>query len=308
MTKLEPIVVTGDLIHLTSEERTRYYLQVCESMRLNYKTRPLQYFEQVDRNGKRNLILYALRNASAQLRQLHNLSVTLSPAEYQHNAVIFTATVTSPAGSSDSAVGAESLEGLNGKEYADRIMAAQTKAKRRAILDFVGSGMLDESEIEGMHGSVVALDESTLEGYTPPPPAPVPSSEPATEVIPEKPAIDPAIIKAGDTLVAKMVESMKPLFETAPPFGVQGPATEPGITEKEVTSRMNTFKRDVLQTGGMRPSKGMGINAKWMRFVAKHAPNKTLDEYATLLIALDLCLEQLGPAGVVDKIEKEIAA
>lgn len=298
-TRLEPLVVTGELIQLTQDERIQFYIQTCESMDLNPLTRPLQYFEQIDRNGKRNLILYALRVAAAQLRKLHNLSVTISPAEYTQDAVMFTATVTNHSGATDSAVGAESLKGLTGKEYADRIMAAQTKAKRRAILDYVGSGLLDESEVEGMNGAVVEVTENDLKGYVaiPPAPTPVAASAPAKEVLPEPPApsLPPAV------------------FEPEPPFTVAAkPEAVPQVvvataTEQEITSRMNAYRRDIIQQGGMRPSKGMGIAAKWTKFLAKKAPNKSVQEYTALLSFLDDTLKSAGPAAVVFFIEQEIA-
>jgi len=333
MTKMEPLVVTGELIQLTPAERIQFYIQTCESMGLNPLTRPLQYFEQIDRNGKRNLILYALRVAAAQLRKLHNLSVTISPAEYTQDAVMFTATVTNHSGATDSAVGAESLKGLVGKEYADRIMAAQTKAKRRAILDYVGSGLLDESEVEGMNGAVVEVTENDLKGYVPIPSAPTPvaASAPAKEVVDPRdpvnfPNIDPKVIQAGNKIIDNLAASIKPLVEAAsqpwekqldaaakasfspdPPFVVVPPPQVVSNTEQEITSRLNVYRRDIIQQGGMRPSKGLGIAAKWSKFLAKKAPNKTAEEYTALLSFLDDTLKNAGPAAVVNFIEQEIA-
>jgi len=298
MTKLDSLVVTGDLILLDPEQRVQFYVQVCNAMGLDFRTRPLQYFEQIDRNGKRNLILYALRNASAQLRAKHNLSVTLSAPEFSFDTVIFTATVKNLNGQQDSAVGAESLKDLVGKEYADRIMAAQTKAKRRAILDFVGSGMLDESEIEGMNGSVVEVTDSQLKGYVPIPAAPAPAtaSAPATEVLE---------LKGEDAKV--FVEAIVNPPAPVPALVAAAEKTKDDASEREITSRLNTYRRDILQQGGMRPSKGFGIAAKWSKFVAKSAPNKSIEEYTTLLNALDILLTQTGAAGVVTEIERVIA-
>ena len=324
MTKLEPLVVTGELIYLTPEERIRFYVQTCESMGLNPLTRPLQYFEQIDRNGKRNLILYALRGASVQLSAMHRLNVKLSDATFSHDAVMFTATVRDPNSREDSAVGATSLKGLEGKEYADAIMAAQTKAKRRAILDFVGSGLLDESEVEGMRGATVEVIENDLKDYTPiaQAPAPVSAEAPATEVLPESThgTIAPEILKAGMDLTKKLVESIQPLRDIVenkqyelvhgfvPPAPVIPVAPAPALpTEVEITSRLNSYRRDTLQTGGMRPSKGFGIAAKWAKFLAKTAPAKTIDQYVTVLRVLDGKFQESGANGVVAFIEQEIA-
>jgi hypothetical protein len=299
-------------------------------MQLDFRTRPLQYFEQLDRNGKRNLILYALRSASAQLALIHHLSTSLSDSTITNDVVMFTAKVFDPKGRTDSAVGAVSLKGLSGKEFADAIMAAQTKAKRRAILDMVGSGMLDESEVEGMHGSVVPVDTTGMSSsYVPIPaaPVPVPSSSPAIEirqdqlteavkkscfspdppfetwpmgktleVTVEGPSIDPAITAAADSLVARIIENTAAAVKAA---------TQP--TEQEITSRLNSYRRDTLSQGGMKPSKGFGIAAKWSKLLTKFAPNKTIEEYQTLLTRLDYALAERGPAGVVAAIEQEIS-
>ena len=315
---MESIVVTGDLILLSAEDRVKFYVQVCEAMHLDVRTRPLQYFEQIDRNGKHNLILYALRNASVQLSRHHGLSTSLSKPEIQQDVVMFTATVTDKAGRIDSAVGAQSLKGLSGKDYADAIMAAQTKAKRRAILDFVGSGLLDESEIEGMNGAPVEMKSDLIDSYVPPPPAPVPSSASATEVFEklpdavydptppswpigetlevtvEGPSIDPKITEAANSLITGMIAGLKA-------------ESQPRPTMDQITARLNTYRRDVLQRGGMRPAKGVGIAAKWEKFRARKVVEKTVEEYTKLLTELDAVLAKSGDVVVVAFIEKEIA-
>ena len=316
---MESIVVTGDLILLSAEDRVKFYVQVCEAMHLDVRTRPLQYFEQIDRNGKHSLILYALRNASVQLSRHYGLNVSFSQPEFHQDTVMFFATVKNKEDRTDSAVGVQSLKGLSGKDYADAIMAAQTKAKRRAILDFVGSGLLDESEVEGMNGAPVEMKSDLIDSYVPPPPAPVPSSAPAIEVLEklpdavydptppswpigetlevtvEGPSIDPRITEAANSLVANQIASLKAEVE----------ATEK--TMDQIIARLNTYRRDVLQRGGMRPAKGLGIAAKWEKFRARKISAKTVEEYAKLLAELDAVLAKSGDVGVVAFIDKEIA-
>ena len=331
MSKLEPLIVTGELIFLTAEERIRFYVQVCESMGLNPLTRPLQYFEQIDRNGKRNLILYALRGASVQLAARKSLAVKLSEATFSHDAVMFTARVSDCTGREDSAIGATSLKGLEGKEYADAIMAAQTKAKRRGILDFIGSGLLDESEVEGMKGSTIEVTEDDLKDYVPivAAPTPVSAEAPATEVKEEYHNISPEVIQAGRDLTRRLAESIQPLrdiianekYELAidtvgPDMAKDAPVpalaeiaeAQTQFTETQITSRLNSYRRDTLQQGGMRPSKGFGIAAKWSKFLAKHAPAKSMGQYVAVLEVLDRVFKEKGANGVVEFIEKEIAA
>lgn len=320
MTKFEPIVVTGELIHLSEEDRIQFYRQVCTVMGLDFRTRPLQYFEQIDHNNKRNLILYALRTASTQLAQTHRLSVdaTLVDPEFKNEEAIFKSIVTDKEGRTYSSYGAQSLKGLSGKVREDAIMAAQTKADRRAILNFVGSGLLDESEVEGMNGSPVEMKSDLIDSYVPPPPTPVSSSAPAIEVLEklpdavydptppswpigetlevtvEGPSIDSKITEAANSLTAGMIAGLKA-------------ESQPGPTMDQITARLNTYRRDVLQRGGMRPAKGLGIAAKWEKFRARKVSAKTVEEYAKLLSELDAVLAKSGDVGVVAFIEKEIA-
>ncbi len=312
MAHLESLVVTGDLILLDAEQRTQFYIQVCEAHGLNPRTRPLQYFEQIDRNGKRNLILYALRGASAQFSKLHNLSssiVNQNPT-FERDIAVFEATIKSPDGRTETASGVTSLKGLSGKEYADAIMAAQTKAKRRAILDFVGSGMLDESEVEGMRGSVVEVTDADLAGYVPIPAVPVvvapaPSVEVVLAPLPPTSTAPITFTEYGRTFEA----AVPPPFEPPPlppPFVLEAPPSKDEM--EKIFARLGIYRRDVLQRGGMRPSKGFGIAAKWEKYVRKYAPNKTIEEYKMLLGDLDVVLKNQGDAAVVNAIEKEIRA
>jgi hypothetical protein len=66
---IESVITRGDLAKLTAEERTRYYSEVCRSVGLNPMTQPFQYIEL---DGK--LTLYARKDATDQLRQIHGIS------------------------------------------------------------------------------------------------------------------------------------------------------------------------------------------------------------------------------------------
>ncbi len=56
---MEAVLIRGDLTNLTTEERAKYYVRVCQSIGLNPMTRPLEY---IVLNNK--LTLYA-RNLAA---------------------------------------------------------------------------------------------------------------------------------------------------------------------------------------------------------------------------------------------------
>lgn len=140
---MESVIVKGDLSKLSPEERSRYYGEVCRSVGLNPLTKPFEY---ITLNGK--LTLYALRNCTDQLRQIHKVSV-VDMAEAERDGVyIVTCKVTNGEGRTDMAKGAVALGTLKGEALCNAIMKAETKAKRRATLSICGLGWLDETEIE----------------------------------------------------------------------------------------------------------------------------------------------------------------
>src|SRR5208337_1690909 len=83
---------------------------------------------------------------------------------------------------------------------------------------------------------------------------------------------------------------------------------KPTQTMDQITARLNTYRRDVLQRGGMMPAKGLGIAAKWSKFLARKIKEKSILEYSILLKELDEVLAKGQDKGVVAFIEKEIAS
>lgn len=139
----ESVITKGDLAKLTPQERTRYYVEVCNSVGLNPLTKPFEY---ITLNGK--LTLYALRNCTDQLRTIHNVSVEELAESEREGVFIVTAKVKNSQGRTDIAKGAVTISSLKGDALANAMMKAETKAKRRATLSICGLGFLDESEIE----------------------------------------------------------------------------------------------------------------------------------------------------------------
>lgn len=140
---MESVIIKGDLSKLSANERSAYYLQVCQSVGLNPLTKPFEY---ITLNGK--LTLYALRACTDQLRSIHKVSV-LDLCESERDGVfIVTAKMQNGEGRTDMAKGAVTINGLKGDALANAIMKAETKAKRRATLSLCGLGFLDETEIE----------------------------------------------------------------------------------------------------------------------------------------------------------------
>lgn len=168
---IESVLVSGDLSKLSQEQRTNYYMKVCDSVGLNPLTKPFEYIVLNDK-----LTLYARKDATDQLRQLHNISVQIVSREKIEGVYVVTARASTPEGRQDESIGAVSVERENGewkvansgKKYlakdgtvsplrgddlANAIMKAETKAKRRATLSLCGLGILDETEVETIKGA-----------------------------------------------------------------------------------------------------------------------------------------------------------
>lgn len=172
---MEQVIIKGDLSKLTPQERTQYYMKVCESIGLNPLTKPFEY---IALNGK--LQLYALKACTEQLRGIHDVSVIDLTETLVNEVFIVTAKVKNGAGRTDAAKGAVPIKGLAGEALANAMMKAETKAKRRATLSLCGLGWLDESEVESIPGAKVSPQADNMTTVSPPaaPPA-APHPEPA---------------------------------------------------------------------------------------------------------------------------------
>jgi hypothetical protein len=337
MTKrIEDIVATGDLTELNPEQRATHYMQVCEAMGVDYRLQPLRYMTVDDPNGGQRLILYALKGATDQIRKNRGIKITKLTKEFVEDVVIFTAEATDRDGGTDISTGAVSTKGKKGSEFAEVIMSAETKAKRRVTLSISGSGLLDESEVANLNGPTpvtpgigvtVAPNLST----------PAANSAPAKEVVPaipatpaKKPIVDTP--KLSETAQAP-VEPVKVEFHatelpaTLPPHSgsvlkvieaptpaVEAPASvNPELDKDKINARITAYKRDICPAGGMRPSKGFGINAKVIKFFAVSAGKKNFQDVAAEEILIGLAkLDEVraasGDQGVVALIDKAIAA
>jgi hypothetical protein len=147
---LEKVVVGGDLSKLTSGERMVFYRTLCDSVGLNPLSRPFEY---LTLNGK--LTLYARKDATDQLRELHQVSIERLEREIAEGIYCVTASARNGKGRTDTSLGAVSIEGLKGEARANAMMKAETKAKRRVTLSICGLGLLDETEVETLPGAML---------------------------------------------------------------------------------------------------------------------------------------------------------
>jgi hypothetical protein len=139
---MERVIATGDLAQLTPEERNRYYILSCQSLGLNFLTRPFEYLKL---NGK--LVLYAKRDAADQLRKINGISLRIKEQRTADGLFLVTIEAQDKDGRVDTDVGAVALGNLQGEARANAILKGITKAKRRVTLSICGLGMLDETEV-----------------------------------------------------------------------------------------------------------------------------------------------------------------
>lgn len=139
---LSDLVLKGDLRQFTPEQKAKYYTNLCRSLGLNPLTKP---FDLIVLNNKEQL--YANRNCAEQLRKINGISVIEITKDKQGDIFIITVKVQDKTGRYDIATGAVNLKGLSGDQLANKLMTAETKAKRRATLSICGLGMLDETEV-----------------------------------------------------------------------------------------------------------------------------------------------------------------
>jgi hypothetical protein len=143
----EKVLLGGDLARLTPAERLSYYNAVCQSVGLNPLTRPFEYLAL---NGK--LVLYARKDCTDQLRDLHGISITIVGREVVDGCYCVTAQGKNMTERTDESLGAVPLP-TSPTDKANAMMKAETKAKRRVTLSICGLGMLDETEIETIAGA-----------------------------------------------------------------------------------------------------------------------------------------------------------
>lgn len=142
---IEKVIVGGDLSKLSAAERVAYYMGICDTIGLNWRTRPFDY---LILNNK--LVLYARKEATDQIRANRRVSVEIVSRQKIEDVYVVTARATTPDGRTDESTGAVSVAGLKGEFLANAYMKAETKSKRRVTLSICGLGWLDETEVDSI--------------------------------------------------------------------------------------------------------------------------------------------------------------
>jgi hypothetical protein len=177
-----------DLFNLNDEQRAQYAADASEYFGLPRELNALDFITMDDGTGLRKLVLYARKGTADLLRDIHGISiVSLTPCHTADFAA-FVAVGTNKIGRQEIAIGACSIVGLKGDRLASAVMTAQTRADRRLTLQFVGGGLLDESEvnstvadIRSSAASLAQLSGSPTVFPPMPPPAVKPNAAPGLD-------------------------------------------------------------------------------------------------------------------------------
>lgn len=169
-----------DLERLSEEQRQEYYLAACEYMQVPPELNVLAFHWMDHGDGARNLVLYAKKGATDIIRKNLGISVIDLKKEVGNGEVTWVAKGQNKEGRTEMSSGSKSVEGLRGRELESAVMWAQTKALRRMTLQFVGGGILDETEIA--EPSTVNISHAPNLAKIAAQPTIQPSAEPGKEV------------------------------------------------------------------------------------------------------------------------------
>ena len=221
----EKVLALGDLSKLSTNERTNYYVSLCQSIGLNPLTRP---FEFIVLSGK--LTLYARKDATDQVRALKSVSVKIVDRAIVGDVYTVTAHATLPGGRCDESTGSVFIGGLKGENLANAYMKAETKAKRRVTLSICGLGFLDETEAPTIPDAQPWVEPQEIKQVE--------------AELPSPPPIEPKFKKVIAT----------PIRESAPPPAVDADEWDAGIEVNLLELKAET---DVLISAlGWTPTQG----------------------------------------------------
>lgn len=150
-TIISSIVINGDISKLSPQQKVNYYRQFCERLGLDPLSQP---FKLLRLNGRE--ILYCDRTGAQQLNKLHGVSHEIKARETVSGCYVVTAQASTPDGRHTESIGAVTIDNLKGDALCNAMMKAETKAKRRATLDLLGLGILDETETETIANALKA--------------------------------------------------------------------------------------------------------------------------------------------------------
>lgn len=164
---------TGDLSKLVPEQRVALYLEVCRSLSINPRTRPLDWIEFYDSETKaKKLVLYPNKTCTDQLAYRHRIRTETVDEKITGTLYKVAVRGTMPDGRTEDNVAYVDLtdaqgQTLRGQRYGNALMKCHTKAKRRLVLGMVGMSVPDDDTLPGVRRVVVDGGGNIIEHPSP---------------------------------------------------------------------------------------------------------------------------------------------
>jgi hypothetical protein len=207
-----------DLDSLTEPQRQDYIRNVCNHMGVpdNLNLVALTYID--DGDGPAHLVPYAKRGALEIVRNNLQIDVTSLTNQMIGGSIVFTATAKSKVtGRQEISTGSKFIEGLTGTPLDDAIMASQTRALRRVTLQFIGAGVLDESEVNQRK----LIHTVSVPMVATPQPTVQPANEPGKDITESVKLLDEKLKREMDVGEAIKQVSILPLVISSPAVSVE---------------------------------------------------------------------------------------
>ena len=142
------VILNRDLRSLTEIERVQYNFALCRSLGLNPLTNPIDYL--INDN---KMTPYINAVGVAQIRAIHGISTKVLSRQTDKEFYYVTAIATDRSNRTEESTAIVALtdkynKQLTGQRKADKMMSAETRAKRRATLALVGIPWADGGNIQ----------------------------------------------------------------------------------------------------------------------------------------------------------------
>lgn len=144
---ISKLIIDGDLSKMSQGQRVAYCLHRCRELGIDPAAHP---FAILNLSGK--WVLYAKKSCTDMLCRKHNITRDIVKREFAQGFYIVEVRASAD-GRGDTDIGVVEVGSLKGERFANALMKATTKAKRRAVLSLMGVGLMDESEVESIPGA-----------------------------------------------------------------------------------------------------------------------------------------------------------
>ncbi len=146
---MKSVITKGDLSSLTPEQLFNHYRSICDSLKLNWLTKPFDLIETTDKETqKKKLSLYPNANCAAQLAAEKEISIVRIEEEMMGDYLRIRLYGQDSKGRTGINVSAMFTKNKSGKDWENAYKKAYTQAQRRLWLSMAGLGITESSDVE----------------------------------------------------------------------------------------------------------------------------------------------------------------